>query len=79
MIYFYKDSITGLYYINGKYVPTGSCTLGIYQNNTVIDIKSINNELIVLEATRIVDLYKENDSAYTDLADLLTGVGDFFF
>jgi len=76
-MYFYQDS-EGLFHIGDNILPAGKYILEKYISDTIVAVVSADTQRLVMEPIEITGLTKENDTAYTDLADLLTGVGDFF-
>lgn len=75
---FYKDTVSGLFYLEDNVIPKGNYNMFFYDNDTVVSLIDFTDNKVLLEATEITNLLKENDSAYTNKADLLTGVADFF-
>lgn len=75
---FYKDTVSGLFYLDGNVIPNGNYNLYFFSNDTVVSLVDFTNNKTILEPTEITNLLKENDDPYTDKADLLAGVADFF-
>ncbi len=76
-MYFYQDA-SGLFHIGEDILPAGNYILKKFTSDTVVSVVSSDTQKQVMNPIEISNLTKENDSNYTDLADLLTGVGDFF-
>lgn len=76
-MYFYKD-INGLFHVGTDILPAGKYILRKYNNDTIVSIESADTHALTMDPIEITNLQKENDSYYTDLADFLTDVGDFF-
>lgn len=75
---FYKDTVSGLFYLDGNVIPKGNYNMFFYENDTVVSLIDFTDNKILLEPTEIINILKENDDAYTNKADLLAGVSDFF-
>ena len=75
---FYKDSVSGLFYLDGNVIPKGNYNMFFYNSDTVVTLIDSTNNVTLLDATEITNLLKEDNSAYTNKADLLAGVSDFF-
>ncbi len=76
-MYFYQDA-SGLFHIGEDILPAGNYILKKYATDTVVAVVSADVQKLVMDPIEITNLEKENDSAYSDLTDLLAGVGDFF-
>ena len=77
MIYFYQDA-GGLFHIDNDILPAGKYILKKFAIDTKVSVVSTDTQKQVMGAIEIINLTKENDTNYTGLTDLLTGVGDFF-
>ena len=76
--YFYKDTTNTTFIVDGNIVSPGLCVMNFYREDTVVDVKSVDNKTVWLEAIGITNLLKQNGTAYTDKADLIAAVKDFF-
>jgi hypothetical protein len=76
--YFYKYSTAELFNVDGNIVPPGNYNLVPYNSDTVVELVDFTNHKVILGPIEITNLLKENGTAYTSKADLLTGVADFF-
>jgi hypothetical protein len=74
---FYKDSISGIYYINNDQLSTGVYEANFFSNNTIISLTNINTSRLILPPIEINQLLKEDDSPYSsieELNDVLVGL-----
>ena len=76
--YFYKDTTNTTFIVDGNIVSPGLCVMNFYNADSVVEVRSVDNKTIWLEAIEIIFLLKQNDTPYTDKADLITAVKDFF-
>lgn len=77
-IYFYKDSTNDIFVVGDSILPTGKYILRTYTNNTIVSLEDSDAKVLVFDPIEITNLLKENDTAYTDLDDLLAGISDLF-
>jgi len=77
MNYWYKDS-EGLFHVKSDVYTANEYILKIYKNETVVALEETDTNKIVFGPIEITYIIKENDDPYTDLADLLAGIGDMF-
>lgn len=76
--YFYKDTTSGVFLIDGNAIPGGKYNMLFYSSDTIVELVDVTNNQVILGPIEIVNLRKENDTAYTNKADLLTDVADLF-
>jgi len=76
-MYFYKDA-SELFHIGEDILPAGRYILRKYASDTIVSVESADTQRLVMSPIEVVNLTKENDTTYADLAELLTAVGDFF-
>ena len=78
--YFYKDSTLNIFFVGTSkdVLPAGNYEMKFHNSNTRVSLVSQDTQWLIMEPTEITNLLKESDAAYTDRADLLLGVQDFF-
>jgi len=76
-MYLYIDS-DSLYHIGDSIYPSGRYILETFNSDTVIQIKTSFFAKAIFGPIEITQIQREDDSYYTDLASILTDVGDFF-
>jgi hypothetical protein len=76
--HFYKDTTSGVFLIDGNAIPGGKYNMLFYSSDTIVELVDVTNNQVILGPIEIVNLRKENDTAYTNKADLLTDVADLF-
>lgn len=76
--HFYKDTTSGVFLIDGNAIPGGKYNMLFYSSDTVIEVVDVTDNSTILGPIEIVNLRKENDTAYTNKADLLTDVAELF-
>ena len=72
---FYKQE-NNLWVVGELIIPSGTCKISVYQEDSVVDISFINGVRIFNE--KITELTDVDDIAYADIADFLTRCGYFF-
>lgn len=76
---FYKDTTTGLFFVNDSILPSGNYRLNFYKNDTVITLEDVTiDEEPVIDTVKITNIEKESGGFYTDRDDLLAGIKDLF-
>jgi len=77
-MYFYKEALNNIFHVGNDILPAGRYILRIYDNGLKVAIESSDTHESTMSPTEIVYLQKEDDSYYTDLAELLVATKDFF-
>lgn len=77
-MYFYKEALNNIFHVGNDILPAGRYILRIHQNETAVSIESADTHGQTMGSTEIIYLQKEDDSYYTDLAELLVATKDFF-
>ena len=77
-MYFYKEPINNIFYIDKDVLPAGRYILRIYSNDNVVAVESADTHELTMSPIEVTSLQKEDDSYYTDLAELLLATKDFF-
>jgi len=77
-MYFYKEALNNIFHVGDDILPAGRYILRIHQNGIVVGIESADTHEWTMGPHYITKLQKEDGSYYTDLAELLVAVKDFF-
>lgn len=75
---FYKDAVSELFYLDGNVIPKGNYNMFFHSSDTVVSLVDFTANKTLLEAIEITNLLKESGTTYTNKADLLAGIADFF-
>lgn len=76
MVYFYKDA-DNLFHVGDGIIPAGRYLLNIH-SAIIISLESTDTKVLHLAPIEVYKLYRENNTAYTDVTQLLNEVGEFF-
>lgn|SRR4030042_1917868 len=76
--YFYKDTVSGVFLINGNAIAKGNYNLLFYNLDTIVSLVDVSTNSVVLEPIEIINLKKENGSTYSTKAELITAIADLF-
>jgi len=77
MNYFYKDA-EGFFHVGDDILPAGKFILKIYSANSIIEVEATSTPKSLMGPIEVTSVLKEDDTAYANLAELLTAVIDFF-
>ena len=77
MNYFYKDA-EDLFHVGDDILPAGKFILKIYSANSIIEVEATDTFKSLMGPVEVTSVLKENDTAYANLAELLTAIVDFF-
>jgi len=77
---FYQDTLTDLFFIGTDVLPAGNYRMNFHSNNTRVSLVNLDNDAdqLVMDPIEITNLLKEGGAPYTDRADFLAGVNNFF-